>query len=66
MEKGDDRHPERAALRTGVVNYTGGDTPEQLRSAQVSADYFKLLGAPIVRGRTFSAERTRRAGRASR
>src|SRR5438128_6293238 len=45
-----------AALRTGVLNYTGGDVPEQLRSAQVSADYFKLLGAPIVRGRTFSAE----------
>jgi len=44
------------ALRTGVVNDTGGDAPEQLRSGQVSADYFTLLGAPIVRGRTFSAE----------
>src|SRR4051794_35052771 len=29
-----------AAFRTGVVNWTGGDFPEQLRSAQVSADYF--------------------------
>src|SRR4029077_10080844 len=39
-----------AALREGVLNYTGGDVPEQLNSAQVSANYFKLLGASIVRG----------------
>ena len=45
-----------ASFRTGVVNYTGGSFPEQLRSGQVSADFFRLLGAPIVRGRTFSAE----------
>ena len=45
-----------AAFRTGIVNYTGGEAAEQLRSAQVSADYFKLFGAPIVRGRTFSRE----------
>ncbi len=45
-----------AAFRTGVVNLTGGATPEQLQSAQVSADYFKLFGAQIFRGRTFSAE----------
>ena len=45
-----------AAFRTGVVNYTGGSFPEQLRSGQVSADFFRLLGAPILRGRTFSAE----------
>ncbi len=45
-----------AAYRTGVVNYTGGSMPEQLRSAQVSADFFRLFGAPIVRGRPFSAE----------
>ena len=44
-----------SAFRMGVVNYTGGDLPEQLRSAQVSADYFRLFGAPIVRGRTFTA-----------
>jgi putative ABC transport system permease protein len=51
-----------AAFRTGVVNYTGGALPEQLRSAQVSADYFKLFGAPVVRGRTFSAEEDRPNG----
>ena len=45
-----------AAYRTGVVNYTGGSMPEQLRSAQVSADFFRLFGAPIVRGRPFSSE----------
>jgi putative ABC transport system permease protein len=45
-----------AAFRTGVVNLTGGTTPEQLQSAQVSADYFKLFGAQIFRGRTFSTE----------
>ena len=45
-----------AAYRTGVVNLTGGATPEQLKSAQVSADYFKLFGAQIYRGRSFSAE----------
>jgi predicted permease len=44
-----------AAFSTGVVNYTGGDLPEQLRSAQVSADYFRLFGAPVVLGRTFTA-----------
>jgi hypothetical protein len=51
-----------AAFRTGIVNYTGGSFPEQLRSGQVSADFFRLLGAPIVRGRTFSAEEDRPNG----
>jgi putative ABC transport system permease protein len=51
-----------SAFRTGVVNYTGGDFPEQLRSGQVSADFFRLLGAPILRGRTFSAEEDRPGG----
>ena len=45
-----------SAFRTGVVNYTGGETPEQLRSGQVSADYFRLFGAPVIRGRTFSGD----------
>jgi putative ABC transport system permease protein len=44
-----------AAFRTGIVNFTGGTFPEQLRSAQVTADFFKLFGAPIARGRTFTA-----------
>ncbi|MEX2304477.1 MAG: ABC transporter permease [Bryobacterales bacterium] len=45
-----------SAFRTGVVNYTGGEFPEQLRSAQITADYFRLFGAPILHGRTFTAE----------
>ena len=45
-----------AAFRTGVVNLTGGAFPEQLQSAQVSADYFRLFGAPVVRGRTFTRQ----------
>src|SRR5438034_801818 len=43
-----------AAFRNGVLNLTGGETPEQLRSAQVSAGYFQLFGTPIIRGRGFS------------
>ena len=45
-----------AAYRTGVVNFTGGDIAEQFQSAQVSEAYFRCFGAPIPRGRTFSAE----------
>jgi hypothetical protein len=45
-----------AAYRNNVVNLTGGAFPEQLRAAQVSADYFRLFGAPIVQGRGFSRE----------
>ena len=51
-----------AALRTGVVNYTGGSFPEQLRSGQVSAGFFPLFGASAVRGRTFTAEEDRPGG----
>ncbi|MCH7746727.1 MAG: ABC transporter permease [Acidobacteria bacterium] len=45
-----------AAFRNGLVNYTGGDLPEQLRWAQVSVDYFRLFGTPIVQGRVFAPE----------
>ena len=51
-----------AAFRTGIVNYTGGEIPEQLRSGQVSADYFRLFGAPLERGRGFSSEEDRPNG----
>jgi len=45
-----------AAFSDGVLNWTGQAFPEQLRSAQVSVDYFRLFGAQVLRGRTFTAE----------
>ena len=45
-----------SAFRSNVVNDTGGTTPEQLRASQVSAEYFRLTGAPVVLGRTFSRD----------
>jgi predicted permease len=45
-----------SAFNTGVMNYTGGTFPEQLRSGRVSADFFKLTGAPFVLGRSFLPE----------
>ena len=45
-----------SAFRNGIVNLTGSDFPEQVRSSQVSGDYFRLFGAPIIQGREFTAE----------
>src|SRR5690348_10778719 len=45
-----------SAFRTGLVNYTGGAMPEQVRSGQVSADFFRLFGATPMLGRTFAPE----------
>ena len=47
---------EVAAFRAGVVNLTGNGFPEQLQSAQVSADYFPLFGAIPFIGRTFTPQ----------
>lgn len=38
------------------MNITGTDHPEQVQGIHVSADYFAMLGAPLVEGRTFTAE----------
>ena len=51
-----------AAFNTGVMNYTGGSFPEQLRSGRVSADFFKLVRAPVLLGRTFTADEDRPGG----
>jgi predicted permease len=51
-----------SAFNTGVMNYTGGNFPEQLRSGRVSADFFKLVGAPMVLGRSFTADEDRPNG----
>ena len=45
-----------SAFRGGVVNLTGNAFPEQLKSGEVSANYFRLFGAPVIRGRTFTAQ----------
>lgn len=45
-----------AAFNTGIVNYTGGGFPEQLRSGRVTADFFRLFGAPMALGRAFGPE----------
>src|ERR1700751_2135119 len=47
-----------AAYDTGGagVNITGGDHPEQVQGMHVSADYFAMVGAPVVAGRTFTQQ----------
>jgi putative ABC transport system permease protein len=42
-----------SAYRFSVANLTEGD-PEQVATAHVSADFFRLLGAPVFTGRTFA------------
>ena len=51
-----------AAFNTGVMNYTGGSFPEQLKSGRVSADFFTLVGAPFVLGRGFTQDEDRPQG----
>ncbi len=50
------------AYRSNITNFTGGGLPEQLRTEQVSSSYFPLFGAPIIRGRAFTAEEDRPGG----
>jgi putative ABC transport system permease protein len=44
-----------SAYRFSVVNLTEGE-PEQVATAHVSADFFRLFGAPLAAGRTFTAD----------
>ena len=44
-----------SAYRFSVVNLTEGE-PEQVATAHVSADFFRLFGAPVSAGRTFTAD----------
>jgi putative ABC transport system permease protein len=45
-----------SAYYPGVMNYTGGEVAEQLRSMQMSSDAFHCWGTPILRGRSFTPE----------
>ena len=44
------------------VNLTGGDRPEQLKGVHVSEAFFRLFGARVIAGRTFSVEEDRPGG----
>ncbi|MGA8036721.1 MAG: ABC transporter permease [Candidatus Acidiferrales bacterium] len=44
------------------INLIGGDRPEQLKGIRVSADYFRVFGAPIALGRSFTREEDRPGG----
>ena len=37
------------------LNLTGGGEPEQVQGIHVTGDYFRLFGAPVMAGRTFTA-----------
>ncbi len=45
-----------AAFRNVLLNYTGGELPEQVNSGNVTEHFFKLWGATTLLGRTFSHE----------
>jgi putative ABC transport system permease protein len=44
------------------INLTGNGLPEQLKGIHVSASYFRVFGAPLVVGRSFSDEEDRPGG----
>jgi len=48
-----------SAYRSNIVNYTSAGVPEQLRAAQVSADFFRLFGVRTLHGRVFTDEEDR-------
>jgi predicted permease len=51
-----------SAFRNVLVNYTGGEIPEQINSGNVSEAFFRLWGARALLGRTFSADEDRPNG----
>jgi len=42
-----------AAYSNAPLNYTGGETPEQIPGLAVTADFFTVFGVPAALGRTF-------------
>jgi predicted permease len=51
-----------SAVRFLTVNLTDVVDPVQLSAGQVNAAFFRLLGAPVVRGRAFAADEDRPGG----
>jgi predicted permease len=45
-----------SAYAFNVANLTGEATPEQIQTTRASANFFRLCGADLVRGRTYTAE----------
>src|SRR5215472_5107065 len=45
-----------SAYAFNVANLTGESFPEQIQATRASANFFRLEGADIVRGRTYTAE----------
>ena len=48
-----------SGYRLELMNLTGGPEPEQIAAARVTADFFSLFGAPVLRGRRFTPEEDR-------
>ena len=51
-----------SAYKFGAINVTGGETPEQVPSAQVSEGFFRLFGSSLIMGRGFTPEEDRPNG----
>src|SRR5262249_28275749 len=47
---------EIGAFQNIMYNYTGGDSPERVQAAGVTANFFSMLGAPAQLGRAFSPD----------
>jgi putative ABC transport system permease protein len=45
-----------SAYAFNVANLTGEAAPEQIQTTRASANFFRLCGADLVRGRTYTAE----------
>ena len=45
-----------SAYAFNVANLTGESEPEQIQTTRASANFFRLCGADVVRGRTYTAE----------
>src|SRR5262249_42160929 len=50
---------EIGAFKTIMYSYTGGDSPERVQAAGVTANFFSMLGAQSQLGRTFSPDEER-------
>ena len=51
-----------SALRLELLNLVGSGEPRQVPAARVSAEFFHLFGAPLVRGRVFNSNEDRPGG----